>query len=71
MKKTVYVIRNSSMSTGTYLICGEYKYIYPGETIELDRLPTNHTQNVSVSYYRKELGETILQMKKKKTTNQK
>lgn len=71
MKKTVYVLRNNSKSTGTYYVNGEYQYIYPNEIVELSKTPTSITKNISVSYYRKELGETILQLKKKKTTTQK
>ena len=66
MKYTFYVIKNESMSEGTYLIDGVYKPIYPGESITLKKAPTNVTSNVKLSMYRKEIGEQPILYKKPK-----
>lgn len=64
MKQTFYMLKNTSMSEGTYLIDGEYKSIYPGETITLKKAPVNTTANVSLTMYRKETGNPPILNKK-------
>ena len=63
MKQTFYILKNNSGSEGTYLIKGEYKSLFPGEQIELKSMPTNRTANLTLSMYRKEIGEVILNLK--------
>ena len=63
MKQTFYLLKNSSRSEGTYLIKGEYKTLFPGEEITLKQRPTNTTSNILISVYKKEMGETILNLK--------
>ena len=65
MKQTFYLLRNNSRSEGTYLLKGEYKTLYAGEEITLKQRPTNTTANILISVYRKEVGETILNLKPK------
>lgn len=65
MRQTFYLLRNNSNSDGNYLIDGVYKPIYPDEKIQLNRRPTSVTSNVTVSIFRKEVGETILHLKPK------
>jgi len=64
MKETFFMLKNNSKSEGTYLIDGEYKPIYPGETITLKKSPVNHTSNVSVVIYRKDTGNNEILYKK-------
>ena len=64
MKQTFYMLKNTSMSEGTYLIDGEYKSIYPGETITLKKAPVNTTANVTLTMYRKETGNQPILNKK-------
>lgn len=69
MKQTFYMLKNTSMSEGTYLIDGEYKSIYPGETITLKKAPVNTTANVTLTMYRKETGgQPILNKKPVQST---
>ena len=64
MKQTFYMLKNTSMSEGTYLIDGEYKSIYPGETLTLKKAPVNTTANVTLTMYRKETGNQPILNKK-------
>lgn len=63
MKQTFYLLKNNSRSEGTYLIKGEYKTLFPDEEITLKQRPTNTTSNILISVYKKEMGETILNLK--------
>lgn len=63
MKQTFYLLKNNSRSEGTYLIKGEYKTLFPGEEITLKQRPTNTTSNILISVYKKEMSETILNLK--------
>jgi len=65
MKQTFYILKNNSGSDGTYLLSGEYLTLYPGDEVTLKQRPTNITSNIIVSMYRKEVGETILNLKPK------
>lgn len=65
MKQTFYLLKNNSRSEGTYLIKGEYKTLFPGEEITVTQRPTNTTSNILISVYKKEIGETILNLKPK------
>ena len=65
MKQTFYFLKNNSRSEGTYLIKGEYKTLFPGEEITVTQRPTNTTSNILISVYKKEIGETILNLKPK------
>ena len=64
MKETFYMLKNNSKSEGTYLIDGDYKPIYPGETITLKKSPVNYTDNVTIVMYRKETGRGEILYKK-------
>ena len=64
MKETFFMLKNNSKSEGTYLIDGEYKPIYPGETITLKKAPVNYTNNVSMVMYKKETGRGEILNKK-------
>lgn len=64
MKETFFMLKNNSRSEGTYLIDGEYKPIYPGETITLKKAPVNHTTNVTMVMYKKETGKGEILYKK-------
>lgn len=69
MKKTFYILKNNSGSDGTYLLNGEYKTIFPGERIDLKSRPTNITSNVTISIYKKDVGDSpILNLKPKTVT---
>lgn len=63
MKQAFYILKNNSRSEGTYLFKGEYKTLYAGEEITLNQRPTNTTSNILISVYKKEIGETILNLK--------
>ena len=63
MKQTFYLLKNNSRSEGTYLIKGEYKTLFPGDEITINQRPTNTTSNILISVYKKEMGETILNLK--------
>jgi hypothetical protein len=67
MKQTFFILKNHSQSNGTYYINGEYKTLMPGEQITYDHQPTNHTSNIIVTMYRKELKtETPILNKKRR-----
>lgn len=59
MKKTFYILYNQSLSVGQYLLDDEYNYLNPECNVTLDRKPTNWTQNIVVSMYRKEVPDEI------------
>ena len=56
MKQTFYILKNSSLSDGTYFYDGEYKTLYAGQEVTLEKAPSNKTANLSVIQYRKEVG---------------
>lgn len=60
MKQTFYILENKSASEGTYYINGKYSSIFPGERIELTSRPVNKTENVIITVYTKNVGETVL-----------
>lgn len=60
MKQTFYILENKSASEGTYLQNGVYKTLFPNERIELTARPTNKTDNITITVYNKNIGETIL-----------
>jgi hypothetical protein len=64
MKKTFYILKNVSGSEGTYFLDGEYKSLYPGDEIVLDRAPVNKTTNLQVSIFKKEVGPAKILNKK-------
>lgn len=64
MKKTFYTLKNKSGSEGTYLLNGEYKPLYPGEEITLDRPPVNKTANIVLTIYKKNVGSSEILRKK-------
>jgi len=66
MKQTYYILKNISRSEATYLMDGEYKTLYPGQSIELSRCPTNKTNNIMMTIYRKEVGDGLILKKKSK-----
>ena len=66
MKETKYIIRNNSRSEGTYFSNGEYKIIYPGEEILLDRAPVSKTANVTMIVFKKPVSEGIKEPLNKK-----
>jgi len=59
MKKTYYILQNFSGSVGQYLLDDEYYFLNPNFKITLDRKPTNCTQNISVSMFRKEVPDIV------------
>ena len=63
MKQAFYVLKNSSHSEGTFLFKGEYKTLFPGQEVTLNQRPTNYTANILISVYKKEMNETILNLK--------
>lgn len=69
MKQTLYLLKNSSLSEGTYLYNGEYKSLFPNEEITLNTMPTSITDNIKVSMYKKDIGEKILNLKPRKNTS--
>ena len=66
--QTCYILENKSGSEGTYFINNEYKTLFPGQKIELTRRPTNVTNNIIITIYRKRIGEQILYKKPKTVT---
>lgn len=62
-----YILKNNSGSEGTYLIDGEYKTLFPNKDIELKKRPVTMTDNISLTIYRKRVGEEILHTKSKST----
>lgn len=57
MKKTYYILHNRSMSIGQYLLDDEYRILNPGLNVILEKKPTNHTENISVSIFRKDVPD--------------
>ena len=55
MKKTYYMLYNRSSSVGQYLMDDEYIYLNPGCKIILERRPTNFTENIELSMFRREV----------------
>ena len=64
MKKTFYILKNISGSEGTYFLDGEYKPLYPGDELVLDKLPVNKTANILISTFKKEVGPAKILNKK-------
>lgn len=60
-----YILKNNSSSEGTYLIDGKYETLFPNKEIELNKRPTTVTENISITIYRKRVGEEILYTKPK------
>lgn len=63
--QTCYILENKSGSEGTYFIDNEYKTLFPYQKIELTKRPTNVTNNIMITIYRKRIGEQILYKKPK------
>ena len=57
MKVTFYILKNKSGSPGIYLYDKDYFTIYPDEEITLKHKPTNITENIIISDYRREVSE--------------
>lgn len=51
--KKFYLLRNFSGSEGQVLIDDKYVSIYPGDEIELEQCPTNHTANICISTFKR------------------
>ena len=64
MKQTFYILKNPSLSDGTYFMDGEYKTLYAGQEITLEKLPSNKTANLEIIQFRKEVGFPKLLNKK-------
>jgi len=60
-----YILKNNSSSEGTYLIDKEYKTLFPNTEVELRKRPTTVTNNITITIYRKRVGEEILYTKPK------
>lgn len=59
MKKLVYVLKNNSYSTGSYVVNGVTKTVFPRSIVELDVEPTSYTSNLIKScYYRDVITRT-------------
>ncbi len=69
MKQTFYIVKNNSLSEGTYLFEGEYKTLFPGEEVTLKKAPTNKTANLSIVLYRQEMRDTMKVLHKKTKKN--
>lgn len=69
MKQAFYILKNNSASEGTYLINGEYKVLFPGQEVTLDRAPSNKTENLITLVFRKEVGEEKILNKKTRRKN--
>lgn len=59
MKKTFYILKNFSASEGIYFIDGDYKSLYPGDEITLEKMPVNKTANISLITYKKEIPSSV------------
>lgn len=64
MKKMFYTLKNKSGSEGTYLLDGEYKPLYGGEEITLERPPVNKTSNITLTMYKRDVGNSGILRKK-------
>lgn len=72
MKKTYYILHNRSMSIGQYLLNDEYRILNPGLSVILEKKPTNYTENISVSIFRKDVpDEKQVQVEEKLNTSSK
>lgn len=72
MKKTFYTLKNTSGSEGTYFIDGDYKTLFPGQELTLEKPPVNKTANIKLVVFRKEIKNTVpLNLKSKKVETQK
>ena len=60
MKQTFYILENNSASEGTYYHKGKYESLFPGQTVELESRPVNKTENITITVYNKNMGETVL-----------
>jgi hypothetical protein len=69
MKQTFCILKNNSGSEGTYFIDGEYKTIFPGQEITLDKIPVNKTANITTVLYRRTIGEEKVLNKKTRRKN--
>ena len=68
MRKTYYILHNRSMSVGQYLLNDEYCVLNPGIKVILEKKPTNYTENISVSIFRKDVpDEKQVQVNKQET----
>lgn len=59
MKKIFYILKNFSASEGVYFIDGDYKSLYPGDEITLEKMPVNKTANISLIMYKKEISSSV------------
>lgn len=64
MKKMFYTLKNKSGSEGTYLLDDEYKPLYGGEEITLERPPVNKTSNITLTMYKRDVGNSGILRKK-------
>lgn len=72
MKKTYYILHNRSMSVGQYLLNDEYRILNSGLSVILEKKPTNYTENISVSIFRKDVpDEKQVQVEEKLNTSSK
>lgn len=68
MRKTYYILHNRSMSVGQYLLNDEYCVLNSGIKVILEKKPTNYTENISVSIFRKDVpDEKQVQINKQET----
>ena len=70
MKKTFYFLSNKSSSAGQYLIDDEYVYLNPGCDVILERKPTNWTENIVLSIFRRDVADEVKQSQKKSEVKQ-
>ena len=59
MTKTFFCLKNKSGSEGTYLYKNEYVTLAPKSEIVLESKPVNHTENIKISSFTKEVKETV------------
>ena len=71
MKKTFYFLYNKSMSVGQYLMDDDYIYLNPGCEVILERKPTNWTENIVLSIFKKEVAEPVKEDTSKQVKNNK
>lgn len=66
MTKTFYIVKNNSSSEGMYFIDGEYKSLFSGQEVQLEKLPVNKTSNLTLKILKKEVGSgELLNLKEK------
>lgn len=64
MKQIFYTLTNKSGSCGQYQLDGDEYFLNVGESVTLKQKPTNYTENINVSFYKRDIPENKILHKK-------